>query len=197
MAMTLSELGILLTPKPMSFEFKSKNEETSADSKYYYRKHGTEVYIDEDGDKSCFLVVDLCNNGECILILSPELYNLKKCENRAAVFEAVLAIGYDTKSVNFEYNEESGELRATVEFPIGENRLTASQIKSCLLLLLGVIDSADPVIRHAMKTGLVDLECGEKIEEDSDKKELNDLLKKAGGIEGLRKLAAEAERAKK
>ena len=97
----------------------------------------------------------------------------------------------------FEYNEESGELRATVEFPIGENRLTASQIKSCLLLLLGVIDSADPVIRHAMKTGLVDLECGEKIEEDSDKKELNDLLKKAGGIEGLRKLAAEAERAKK
>ena len=71
MAMTLSELGILLTPKPMSFEFKSKNEENSADSKYYYRKHGTEVYIDEDGDKSCFLVVDLCNNGECILILSP------------------------------------------------------------------------------------------------------------------------------
>ena len=48
-----------------------------------------------------------------------------------------------------------------------------------------------------MKTGLVDLECGEKIEDDSDKKELNDLLKKAGGIEGLRKLAAEAERAKK
>ena len=195
MAMTLSELGMLLTPEPMSF-VEAKDKENPGEN-YYHRYHGTEIYVDEDGDKSCFLIVDLCDKGEFVLIVSPDLYNLKECSNRAAVFEAVLAIGYDTKSVNFEYNAESGELRATVEFPIGENRLTESQIKSCLILLLGVIDSADPVIRHAMKTGLVDLECGEKIEEDSDKKELNDLLKKAGGIEGLRKLAAEAERAKK
>ena len=195
MAMTLSELGMLLTPEPMSF-VEAKDKE-NPDENYYHRYHGTEIYVDEDGDKSCFLIVDLCDKGEFVLIVSPDLYNLKECANRAAVFEAVLAIGYDTKSVNFEYNEESGELRATVEFPIGENRLTASQIKSCLLLLLGVIDSADPVIRHAMKTGLVDLEYGEKIEEDSDKKELNDLLKKAGGIVGLRKLAAEVERARK
>ena len=195
MAMTLSELGMLLTPEPMSFvEEKDKND---PEKNYYHRYHGTEVYIDNDGDKSCFLIVDLCDKGEFVLIISPDLYNLKECATRAAVFEAVLAIGYDTKSVNFEYNAESGELRATVEFPIGENRLTASQIKSCLILLLGVIDSADPVIRHAMKTGLVDLERGEKNEVDSDKKELNDLLKKAGGIEGLRKLAAEAERVKK
>ena len=61
MAMTLSELGMLLTPEPMSF-VEAKDKENPNEN-YYHRYHGTETYVDEDGDKSCFTASPGCFQG--------------------------------------------------------------------------------------------------------------------------------------
>jgi hypothetical protein len=143
-------------------------------------------------DKTLELRFGLAEDGEFLYVMSLSLYSLKDCAYKPQVFEALLSIAYVTKSVSYEYDPTDGEVRATIEMPIEDGRLTPDQLAAMCNFMAATIDGYDTVIRHAMKTGTIDMSLEGKPLPDPEKQELNDLLAKIGGIETLKKLAAEA-----
>lgn len=184
MAMTNESLGKLL--EPCGFEL-----DTEGNYFWSWVKGGA-VYRDKDGDLSMFVVIHLTDDGHYLRVLAPQLYDLSGCTNRAAPMEVALAVGYRTKSLCYEFDPSSGELRATLEYPLGSGTFTERQIVRCIELLVGIVDEADPVMRHAIKSGQIDWSLYGATPKDPAKSEMDALIEKAGGIEGLRKLAEQA-----
>ena len=183
MAMTYEQLAALV--EPLEFQ-RSKN------GAYFVRwVGGLDAFKDQDGDFCCLVVVDLAHEGRTAMFIAPKLYDLTDCKHRAAVLEACLKLAFGTKSLNYEYNAETCELRATVEIPLQDSVLTPEQIRRAIFLLIDVLDNSDPVIRHAMRTGVVDLKREGLKAADVERLDREDLVKDLGGIEILRKLVRE------
>ena len=187
MAMTNDELGSMLSENGFEFE--------KDDGYFWGFIRDTRSYRDSDGDAVMHVVVQLTEDGRFIRFIAPELYDLSKCRDRTAAMEAALATGYRTKSINYEFDPTSGELRAVLEFPLGNAVFTEKQVSRCIGLLSRIVDAADPVIRRAIDTGKVDWSIYDTVPADADKRQMAELLERVGGIEGLRKLAAQAGKA--
>jgi hypothetical protein len=184
MAMTNESVGKIL--EPFGFEL-----ETDGDYFWTWAK-GSTVYRDKDGDLTMFVVVQLGDKGRFLRVMAPQLYDLSACANRSAPMEVALAVGYRTKSLCYEFEPSTCELRATLEYPLGSGTFTEQQLLRCLRLMIGIVDEADPVMRHAIRTGEINWDLYGKAPPDPSKQEMDALIEKAGGIEGLRKLAEQA-----
>jgi hypothetical protein len=184
MAMTNESLGKILEPYGFDLE---------AEDRYFWSwVKGGAVYRDKDGDLSMFVVVQLTDDGRYLRVLAPQLYDLSPCTNRAAPMEVALAVGYRTKSLCFEFDPSTSELRATLEYPLESGTFTERQLVRCIQLLIAIVDDADPVIRHAIKSGQIDWGLYGATPKDPAKEEMDALIEKAGGMAGLRKLAEQA-----
>ena len=64
-----------------------------------------------------------------------------------------------TKMIRFEHDREDGEIRASIECPLEDGRLTRRQFRRMLEALPELIDRWDPVIRQTLRTGRIDLEA--------------------------------------
>jgi hypothetical protein len=181
MATTTKEIGDILLPLHLKFD-----EEHNF---HWGWSGGLNAYRDKDGDLSLYVAVHMSSDGESVLIAAPNVYNLAGCPHTRAVLEALLAIGFTTKSVNYEYDKTDGEIRATVEFPIMDGAVNKEQIVRSLQLLTNVIDTMDPVVRHAMLTGQYDRSRAGLNSEAIAKRDLEDLVKQVGGLDALRSLA--------
>lgn len=182
MALTNEALGKLL--EPYGFEF-------NAEGDYFWTWcREVKAYRDAEGDAAIFIAVELTDQGQFVRFVAPKLYDLSKCAARGAAMQAALETCFRTKAVAYEYQRDTGELRVTLEFPIGSGTLTERQLCRCMHLLISIADAADPVIRHAMATGTIDWALYETVPKDPAKEQMAELLDKVGGIEGLRKLAA-------
>lgn len=181
MAMTFEQLGALL--EPLNFKRSEKGD-------YFFRWCGDlDAFKDDDGDFCCFIAANLAHEGRTAVFLAPELYSLKDCKHRDATLEACLILAQETKSLNYEYNGMTGEVRATVEIPLADSVLNEAQVLRSLQLLIEVLDSGDPVIRHTMRTGAIDYGRFGLKASAVDQLDRDDLVKQLGGIEKLRDLA--------
>ena len=181
MATTPKEIGDILLPLDFKFD-----EERNY---HWIWSGGLDAYRDKDGDLALYVVVHISNDGESVLITAPSLYNLTGCPHTRAVLETLLAIGYTTKSVNYEYDKTDGEVRATVEFPIMDGAVNKEQIVRSLQLLVSVVDTMDPVVRHAISTGQYDRSRSGLNSAAVEKRDLEDLVEQVGGLDALRSLA--------
>lgn len=188
MAMTLSELAE--TAKKAEIVLKAEEGESHLWG-HWNMDFFTHPGIDE---KTLELRFGLAEDGEFLYVMSLSLYSLKDCAYKPQVFEALLSIAYVTKSVSYEYDPTDGEVRATIEMPLEDGRLTPDQLAALCSFMAVTIDGYDSVIRHAMKTGTIDMSLEGKALPDPDKQQLNELLAKIGGIEGLKKLADESQK---
>ena len=66
-----------------------------------------------------------------------------------------MTISLMTKGVQFEYDQDDGEIRLILEFPLEDNDLTAKQTHRCIALLMAVADSYYGVLQRAMTSGEV------------------------------------------
>lgn len=181
MAMTTEQLGALLEP----LDFKRAKSGT-----HFGRWIGElNAFKDADGDFACFIAVDLAHEGRTVMFVAPGLYDLSKCKHRAAALEACLVMAHCMKSLNYEFNGDTGEVRATVEIPVADSALDENQATRALSLLISVLDAGDPVIRHAMRTGKIDLSREGLKAAEVDRLDREQLVKDLGGIERLRDLA--------
>jgi len=181
MAMTISELAEL--SKQAGY-----NLEVVPDDSLLHGSWVTQRYRDSDGDLSLQIFLLLLDDGEYVVAVSPRVYNLNGCSHRAAAIEAMTRIAYITPYIGYELDREDGEIRVTVEFPIGSGSLTVEQLKIMVAAVLWV-DHYDPVVRHAMKTGEIRLELADEPPAE-DRSELDELVAKIGGLDKLRELAA-------
>jgi hypothetical protein len=165
----------------------------------------TEHYIDpHDGEKSLLLHVMLQEEGRMLRICVPEVYAVTEFANRGAMCEAMLAANWRVRVASYVLDESDSEVRVVCDSPLEDGVLTSNQLSRMLTLVAWTVDQFDPVIRAAGATGTIDFKQVDdrvlkkspdprrrKARSKRERRELADLIKAAGGVEGLRKLLEE------
>ncbi|MFN5497262.1 MAG: YbjN domain-containing protein [bacterium] len=165
----------------------------------------TQHYIDpHDGEKSMLLHVMLQEEGRMLRICVPEVYAMNAFANKGAMSEAMLAANWRVRVASYVLDETDGEIRVVCDVPLEDGVVTSAQMSRMLTLVAWTVDQFDPVIRKAGTDGTVDFaEIDERVLKENpeprrrksrsrrERRELADLIKAAGGVEGLRKLLEE------
>lgn len=165
----------------------------------------TQHYIDpHDGEKSMLLHVMLQEEGRMLRICVPEVYAMNAFANKGAMSEAMLAASWRVRVASYVLDETDGEIRVVCDVPLEDGVVTSAQMSRMLTLVAWTVDQFDPVIRRAGTDGTVDFaEIDERVLKENpeprrrksrsrrERRELADLIKAAGGVEGLRKLLEE------
>jgi hypothetical protein len=165
----------------------------------------TQHYIDpHDGERSLLLHVMLQEEGKMLRICVPEVYQLSEFANRGPMCEAMLAANWRVRVSSYVLDESDGEVRVVCDVPLEDGIVTSAQLSRMLTLVAWTVDQFDPVIRAAGTEGKVDFVALDasimkqapdprrrKSRSKRERRELADLIKAAGGVEGLRKLLEE------
>jgi hypothetical protein len=165
----------------------------------------TTNYVDpHDGEKSLLLHVMLQEDGKMLRMCVPEVYAVAEFAHRGAMSEAMLAANWRVRVASYVLDESDGEVRVVCDLPLEDGTVTAAQLSRMLTLVAWTVDQFDPVIRTAGNEGKVDFaDLDARILQKSpeprrrksrskrERRELADLIKAAGGVEGLRKLLEE------
>ena len=115
----------------------------------------TDHYKDKDGDDSLLIIIRPEENGKFLKVYTPYAYKCDNSANRLPVLETLLRISWKTKMIQFEYDPSDGEIRAIIEYPLEDAKLTKKQLLRTIKGLWHIIDEYDSVIRRAMETGVV------------------------------------------
>lgn len=165
----------------------------------------TQHYIDpHDGERSLLLHVMLQEEGKMLRICVPEVYAIGEFAHRGAMCEAMVAANWRVRVASYVLDESDGEVRVVCDMPLEDGTVTSGQLSRMLTLVAWTVDQFDPVLRRAGAEGKVDfteLDASilkqtpdprrRKSRSKRERRELADLIKAAGGVEGLRKLLEE------
>jgi hypothetical protein len=132
---------------------------------YIRTSFATDDYVDAENDKSVFIVIKPEETGEYFKIMAPNLYRYPRGPHAEALFRTLLMISWRTKLIQFEFDDNDGEVRGIVEFPLEDSGLTQRQLMRCLNGMVQIIDEYHQVIRGAIESGVVDFARIEKRDE--------------------------------
>ncbi len=138
------------------------------DGDYIRTGFHTEKYRDPDGDDGVRVVIALEENGEFLKIVAPMIYKYPEGPHKAVLFQLLLMVSWDTKMIQYEYDMNDGEVRATIEFPIEDSKLTKAQLMRCVHWIAAATDKYHEDLVAAMTKG----ELPKRDEDDSEVAEL-------------------------
>ncbi|MFQ4145042.1 hypothetical protein [Chlorogloeopsis sp. ULAP02] len=145
---------------------------------HYLDNLGWDYRLDEEEDRiitgvesesieDFLIVVQLDEEGKFFRLFAPQvLAGVQDHPHKAAILQTMLAISWETKMLQWEYDPSDGEIRAIIEFPLEDSTLTEKQFNRCLSGLVQLIDSvALPRLLAVMETGQDpgNVELGERI----------------------------------
>ncbi|MEC4812506.1 MAG: hypothetical protein SAK29_04400 [Scytonema sp. PMC 1069.18] len=132
----------------------------------YLDSLGWEYRIDEEEDRiitgvesdnleDFLIVVQLDEDGKFFRLFAPQvLSGVQEHPHKVAILQTMLAISWETKMLQWEYDPSDGEIRAIIEFPLEDSVLTEKQFNRCLHGLIQLVDSvAIPRLMAVMETG--------------------------------------------
>lgn len=132
----------------------------------YLDKLGWDYRIEDEDDRivtgveaenleDFVIVVQLDEDGRFFRLFAPHvLSGLPDHPHKAAILQTMLAISWETKMLQWEYDPSDGEIRAIIEFPLEDANLTEKQFNRCLSGLIQLVDSvAMPRLAEVMETG--------------------------------------------
>lgn len=152
------------------------------------------TFRDGDDDPHVQIIVRLTEHGEFCAAFVPGAWNLADCDHKPAVCEAVARIQSKMKLVRFDLDDE-GHLHPNIEIPLEKAPMCGEQLHRMIAGLLIAVRQFDPVIRHAMETGLVDLDLAQE-EPPSPPPEVTRILElgeSAGGLDALERLLGDSD----
>jgi len=144
----------------------------------YLDNLGWEYRIDEDEERiitgveaqnleDFLIVVQLDEDGKFFRLFAPQvLGEVKDHPHKEAILQTMLAISWETKMLQWEYDPSDGEIRAIIEFPLEDSTLTERQFNRCLSGLVQIVDNiALPRLQEVMETGQDpgNLDLGERL----------------------------------
>jgi len=97
--------------------------------------------------------VRLKENGEFVYFFEPQRYKYVDGEHKAKVLETLLTIQYESKMLQWEYDPKDGEIRACIELPLEDAKLTKRLFLRVLQGLVQMMDHYHDRIKHVMETG--------------------------------------------
>jgi len=147
MATTLDEIAKYLDEDNLRYQRREEDIITG---------FGTKQYRDSDEDLHIRIVIAPSENGEYLKVFCPGVYNCSQSPHKAIALQTLLLVSWRTKLVQFEYDENDGEIRAIIEFPLEDALLTKKQLLRCLSGIAQIVDQFDPVIRGALERGVVE-----------------------------------------
>ncbi|HEY9801476.1 MAG TPA: hypothetical protein V6D25_14055 [Leptolyngbyaceae cyanobacterium] len=123
--------------------------------------------VDADNLEDFLIVVQLDEEGKFFRVFAPQvLAGVQDHPHKGAILQTMLAISWETKMLQWEYDPSDGEVRAIIEFPLEDSALTEKQFHRCLSGLIQIVDNiALPRLKEVMKTGHDpgNVELGERI----------------------------------
>jgi hypothetical protein len=144
----------------------------------YLDKLGWEYRLDQEEDRiitgveadnieDFLIVVQLDEGGKFFRLFAPHvLPGVQDHPHKGAILQTMLAISWETKMLQWEYDPSDGEIRAIIEFPLEDSILTERQFHRCLSGLIQIVDNvAIPRLQEVMATGNDpgNIELGERI----------------------------------
>jgi hypothetical protein len=178
-------------------ELKVNVEETPEHLGHFTGWWTTENFLAADGKKHIALCFELSTDGEYFRVLAPHVYSLKDSRFKGHALAVLAQIAFDTRSLQCEYDSSDGEVRYEIDHWILDSQLTAKQVILFIRFMLDFADRYHPVVLKAKDEGKIDFECEWKRPEPAKADEppltpdLAELIRRAGGAEGLAKLLAE------
>jgi len=138
------------------------------------------------------MVAELMENGEYFQLIAPMAFKVKG-KNTGVFLKACAIVQMHTKLIQFEYDEDDGEVRPVIEFPLEDNTLSYKQFMRCVTGMVQLLDQYYPVLQKAAVEGVIDTALypsrashlivliGQLLEGagDSDKKRLEQMLQEA------------------
>lgn len=123
--------------------------------------------VESDNVEDFLIVVQLDEDGKFFRLFAPQvLSGVQDHPHKAAILQTMLAISWETKMLQWEYDPSDGEIRAIIEFPLEDSILTEKQFNRCLSGLIQLVDNvAIPRLQDVMETGRDpgNVELGERI----------------------------------
>jgi hypothetical protein len=123
--------------------------------------------VDADNLEDFLIVVQLDEEGKFFRVFAPQvLAGVQDHPHKGVILQTMLAISWETKMLQWEYDPSDGEVRAIIEFPLEDSILTEKQFHRCLSGLIQIVDNiAIPRLKEVMKTGHDpgNVELGERI----------------------------------
>ena len=109
----------------------------------------TERFVDPDtNEKRLVVVIRLEENGEYLKVFSPHAFEAKG-RHAGDVLKACMEIQWETKLIQFEYDDNDGEIRPIIEWPIEDGTVTSKQLLRAIMGLVLLVDQYAPVIDQA------------------------------------------------
>jgi hypothetical protein len=123
--------------------------------------------VEADNLEDFLIVVQLDEDGRFFRVFAPQvLVGVQDHPHKGAILQTMLAISWETKMLQWEYDPSDGEIRAIIEFPLEDSILTEKQFHRCLSGLIQIVDGiALPRLKQVMETGLDpgNVELGERL----------------------------------
>src|SRR5689334_3169256 len=123
--------------------------------------------VEADNLEDFLIVVQLDEEGKFFRVFAPQvLAGVQDHPHKSIILQTMLAISWETKMLQWEYDPSDGEIRAIIEFPLEDSTLTERQFNRCLHGLVQLVDEiAMPRLKAVMETGQDpgDLEEGERL----------------------------------
>ncbi len=126
--------------------------------------HATESYVDDRGEDGFMIVISLQEDGGYIKIEAPQCYVYNPKKDHHEFLDALLIVSWRTKLIQYEYDPADGEIRALIEFPLEDAKLTKLQLERCLEGLVQIIDRYHPMLMIARDTG--EIKTPEELEKE-------------------------------
>jgi len=112
-------------------------------------------YRQPDGSPKFRVLIQIHDDGRFLSISVPNAWRLGDSPHKAAVLEALLIMQSKFPVVRFDFHAEEGEIRANIEIPLADSRLTTEQLVRSIAALLQSLSTFDRVIYRAIANGVI------------------------------------------
>ncbi len=144
MPSTLSSISTLLDSAGIKHQLKDDVIRTG---------FSTDLYEDDDGDFGVNIILRLEENGELLRIQVPMAYRLPKDasdETQVAVLRTINQLHWESKILQVEMDQEDGEIRLSIDFPIEDGSLTETQLARMIRLIPALVDQGHLAMTDAL-----------------------------------------------
>jgi hypothetical protein len=150
MAVTMDEIRKFLDEAGLKYQVRDKDS--------LMVSFRTETYRRPDGEQSLLLAVLLEENGEYFKLIAPKAF-VAHGAHMDAFFRACMMVQWQTKFVQFEYDESDGEIRPIIEFPLEDAKMTRRQLERSIQAMCRLLEQYYAPLKRALETGAVELEA--------------------------------------
>jgi len=180
----MGDLRVAITLSSLEAYMLAENLKYSIHDDYIRTSFATDLYRDNDGDPSVFIIARIEEDGEYFKLMAPNLYHYPPDgSNASEVFRILLGVCWRSKLIKYEYDERDGEIRAIVEFPLEDGALTQKQFMRCLNGLVQIIDEYHEAIAAAISGATASLDDAEDMADNIRKA---DRILRAAGVDHTR-----------